>query len=428
MQVAGTSHGRRNVLSVLLGATLAIPWFATSASSQECVGDCNLDRMVAVNELIVGVNIALGSGQLTNCPGFDTNGDEMVSINELIVAVNNALTGCPPETPTPGGNTPTATDTAGPSPTETTQPSPTETSEPTATATPVACPLEPGVYTITQTAGGMLKVSTFDPFPFPTGGTITEDVGPGDANCVHQTVVPFPGGFSAPTFCIPALGYSVHIDQTGCGVGRIDSDGGSDFTVTELGDTSDSSATCNLPNGASPGPGAGTTCTAGTDASIRVDVTVGDGTPDVCTGSGTANALVVVPVFTTTWAAADGFCPDGDGTYDAGTDTLITQFPQILDFTTDTNTATFTDIDGDGCSIAGFGPTMLSASGECMDIAGATVTTGAAGTIGSPALPFDITFSTTLPNSVTGPEPSSGATCASPPAINFNGTATRCIQ
>ena len=91
-------------------------------------------------------------------------------------------------------------------------------------------------------------MSTFAPFDFPAGGTIVEDVGPGDANCVHDTVVPFPGGFSAPTFCVPALGYSVHIDQTGCGVGRIDSDGGSDFTVTEHGDTSDASATCNLPN------------------------------------------------------------------------------------------------------------------------------------------------------------------------------------
>ena len=138
-----------------------------------------------------------------------------------------------------------------------------------------SCPLTPGSYTITQVSGGTLKVSTFAPFAFPTGGTIVEDVGAGDANCVHQTVVPFPGGFSAPTFCVPALGYSVHIDQTGCGIGEIDSDGGSDFTVTELGDTSDTSGPCNLPNAPAQ---------SGVDGSIRVDITVGDSVTDVCGG------------------------------------------------------------------------------------------------------------------------------------------------
>ena len=281
-----------------------------------------------------------------------------------------------------------------------------------------ACPLIPGTYTITQVSGGTLKVSTFAPFAFPTGGTIVEDVGAGDANCVHNTVVPFPGGFSAPTFCVPALGYSVHIDQTGCGIGEIDSDGGSDFTVTEHGDTSDTFGPCNLPN--SP-------CSVGVDGSIRVDITVGDSVTDVCTGSGTANSIVAIPVITTTWLALDASCPDSDGTYDAGTDTLITQFPQNLDFTTDKNTATFTDIDGDGCSIAGAGPASLSGTGACYDIGGATITTAAAGTIGSPALPFDISFDSVLPNSVTGPGAPLGATCATPPVINFGGSATRCI-
>ena len=102
--------------------------------------------------------------------------------------------------------------------------------------------------------GGTLGVSSFYPFYFPASGTIVQDVGPGDADCVHDTVVPYPGGFSTPTFCAPGIGYAVHIEQTGCGIGRIDSDGGFDFTITELGDTSDSSPTCNIPNA---------TCSAG---------------------------------------------------------------------------------------------------------------------------------------------------------------------
>ena len=133
-------------------------------------------------------------------------------------------------------------------PTETPTQTPTRTPTATPTVTPIPpCPLTPGAYTITQTRGNAQGVHV-RPVRLPPGGTIVQDVAAGAADCVHDTVVPFPGGFSAPTFCVPALGYSVHIDQTGCGVGKIDSDGGSDFTVTELGDTSDSSATCSLPN------------------------------------------------------------------------------------------------------------------------------------------------------------------------------------
>jgi hypothetical protein len=56
--------------------------------------------MVANNELITGVNIALGATPLSACPSFDINGDNMVGINELITAVNNALGTC--EEPPPG--------------------------------------------------------------------------------------------------------------------------------------------------------------------------------------------------------------------------------------------------------------------------------------------------------------------------------------
>ncbi len=58
-----------------------------------CVGDCNYDGMVVINELIIGVNLALG-GSTLNCTAFDTNDDGEVSINELIAAVNSALSGC----------------------------------------------------------------------------------------------------------------------------------------------------------------------------------------------------------------------------------------------------------------------------------------------------------------------------------------------
>lgn len=71
---------------------------SSASSAQTCVGDCNGDNTVAINELIIGVNIAQGSAPISECPSFDVNGDSSVGINELITAVNNALDGC--DTPT----------------------------------------------------------------------------------------------------------------------------------------------------------------------------------------------------------------------------------------------------------------------------------------------------------------------------------------
>ncbi len=59
-----------------------------------CAGDCDGDATVSINELITGVNIALGNSPASACPAFDGNGDGEVAINELIAAVNVALAGC----------------------------------------------------------------------------------------------------------------------------------------------------------------------------------------------------------------------------------------------------------------------------------------------------------------------------------------------
>ncbi len=81
---------------------LAAAWLfsASIASAQDvCVGDCNDDGVVAINELIIGVNIALGSAELSECPSYDIDGNSSVGINELITAVNNALGSCNGEPP-----------------------------------------------------------------------------------------------------------------------------------------------------------------------------------------------------------------------------------------------------------------------------------------------------------------------------------------
>src|SRR5262245_55110880 len=94
---------------------------AARAAAQPCVGDCPpLNVQVAINELVLGVNIALGSNGLATCPSYDTDGSGDVGIAELITAVNDALEGCPGgPTPTPPRNgtaTPTATWTPAPGP------------------------------------------------------------------------------------------------------------------------------------------------------------------------------------------------------------------------------------------------------------------------------------------------------------------------
>ncbi len=60
-----------------------------------CIGDCNGDGIVTVDELLTMVNIALGNAQLQSCVAGDDNGDGQISVDEILTAVNNGLNGCP---------------------------------------------------------------------------------------------------------------------------------------------------------------------------------------------------------------------------------------------------------------------------------------------------------------------------------------------
>jgi hypothetical protein len=68
-----------------------------SAAPAVCIGDCNNDGQVTVDELITGVNIALGDLEVAQCPVFDGNEDLEVDVSEIVTAVNLALDGCPAE-------------------------------------------------------------------------------------------------------------------------------------------------------------------------------------------------------------------------------------------------------------------------------------------------------------------------------------------
>ena len=60
-----------------------------------CPGDCCGDRFVTIDDLVLGVNMALGMAPTSACPASDTSGDGDVTVNEIVGAVKMALEGCP---------------------------------------------------------------------------------------------------------------------------------------------------------------------------------------------------------------------------------------------------------------------------------------------------------------------------------------------
>jgi hypothetical protein len=66
----------------------------TEAPTPACVGDCDGSATVGIDELLVGVNISLGSAAAAVCAVFDADEDGRVAVNELVQAVRNALAGC----------------------------------------------------------------------------------------------------------------------------------------------------------------------------------------------------------------------------------------------------------------------------------------------------------------------------------------------
>jgi YVTN family beta-propeller protein len=69
-----------------------------------CTGDCNGNDSVTVDEILIMVDVALGSDEVSECFAGDANNDGQITVEEILVAVNNALNTChplPTATPTP---------------------------------------------------------------------------------------------------------------------------------------------------------------------------------------------------------------------------------------------------------------------------------------------------------------------------------------
>ena len=112
------------------------PTHTPGTNTSPCVGDCNADGAVTVDELVTGVNIALDILPLTRCTALDANTDGQITVNELVIAVNATLNGCPIQiTPTA---TPASTALATNSPLPTATPETTNAPGATPTGTAVA--------------------------------------------------------------------------------------------------------------------------------------------------------------------------------------------------------------------------------------------------------------------------------------------------
>lgn len=82
----------------LFASALAIGCAAAlllAAPALACTGDCDGDGEVTISELMRGVNIVLGTQEMSSCPEFDSGGDAAVTIEEIIGGVKAALDGCP---------------------------------------------------------------------------------------------------------------------------------------------------------------------------------------------------------------------------------------------------------------------------------------------------------------------------------------------
>ncbi len=60
-----------------------------------CIGGCDGNGQVSVDELLTMVEVVLGDQPPSACRAGDGGGDGQVTVDEIVSAVVNALNGCP---------------------------------------------------------------------------------------------------------------------------------------------------------------------------------------------------------------------------------------------------------------------------------------------------------------------------------------------
>jgi YVTN family beta-propeller protein len=112
--VSVTPAGRRVYVVNALGSVLAIDtatrqiiatisvgnaphafgqFITPDAATNACLGDCNGDASVSIDEVVMCVNVALGNQSINACSACTCSGCE-TTVADIVMAVNNALGGC----------------------------------------------------------------------------------------------------------------------------------------------------------------------------------------------------------------------------------------------------------------------------------------------------------------------------------------------
>jgi hypothetical protein len=65
-----------------------------TVTESTCVGSCHGEDEVTVNDIILMVNIALGTAPLSACPAEAARRGGQITVTEIVAAVNSALNGC----------------------------------------------------------------------------------------------------------------------------------------------------------------------------------------------------------------------------------------------------------------------------------------------------------------------------------------------
>jgi hypothetical protein len=87
-------HSTRTVGTAQDGDGFGVFAQRSQRSALVCVGDCSGDLAVGIDELVLGVTLALADRSASACPSFDRDGDDRVRVPELVAAVRSALDGC----------------------------------------------------------------------------------------------------------------------------------------------------------------------------------------------------------------------------------------------------------------------------------------------------------------------------------------------
>lgn len=83
------------------GMVIGAGEFTVVDPSAPCLGDCDADGQVRIDELLTMVNIAFGDVSTGACPAALAGDRETIQIDALVGAVNAALSGCEPSPPPP---------------------------------------------------------------------------------------------------------------------------------------------------------------------------------------------------------------------------------------------------------------------------------------------------------------------------------------